>query len=228
MSEAKLTNVHKHVPRVIIFFGCDGSGKSTQATLLMKELAQKGLKVKKVWIRGRHSVAFLISQIFQKLGYNGFSDNFEDDDVKLLDSRTLRPKWFWGLIEFLSVIPLVINRVYLPMYLGYYIIAERYVVDTIVYNNYFLGSAFSKYANVLLHMLPRNSLIIHLDASKSDIFARRKINLDLSRFIDFQLASYRKFASQLGALSLNTSTDSVSQTKLRILEKALVTDLLED
>ena len=206
-------------PRVVIFFGSDGTGKTTQARILARELAQRGIKVSKAWIRGRHSLAFYLSQLLLKLGYQGFVIAPYAPTGKILDSRTLPGKRIWSLIEFISVVPLVIRRMYLPLLQGRSVIAERYVIDTIVYNRYYIGSRFDIYARILLHLIPKDSIIIHLDATEKDVFDRRKDDLMSRTFIEFQLRSYRSFARSLNALSINTSIESIDGASKLIRER---------
>ncbi|MFQ5888111.1 MAG: hypothetical protein ACE5HY_05390, partial [Candidatus Hydrothermarchaeales archaeon] len=127
----------------MIFFGADGTGKSTQAEILLKEFKGRGVKSRKAWIRARHSLAYIISQILLKLGYKSILVAGESSNDKILDPRLLPAKWLWSLIEFISVIPWMITRVYIPSLLGYHIVAERYVIDTIVYNQFFIGDSFN-------------------------------------------------------------------------------------
>jgi thymidylate kinase len=206
-------------PRSVIFFGADGTGKSTHAQLIMEHLGKEGIKARKAWIRGRHSLAFLVSQALLRLGYRYSLPFVGAPGGRILDSRKLSAKWAWSLLEFVSVVPLVIERVYIPLRLGYWVISERSVVDTAVYNSYFIGSSFDGYARVLLHMIPRNSLIVHFDAELSDVSKRRRGDIISEGFIDYQLRSYRDFARRLRAFSVDTSEEPIDKVSMRILQK---------
>lgn len=139
-----------------------------------------------------------------------------------MDSRTLHGKWVWSFLEFVSVVPLVIRRMYLPLMLGQTIVAERYVIDTIVYNRFYLGSKFNAYARILLHMIPKGSFLIHLDASKNDVMSRRTDDMVSEKFISFQLESYRDFADRMHALSINTSNEGIDEASRRILNSVFI------
>ena len=206
-------------PRAVIFFGSDGTGKSTHAQLVIEELRRDGYKARRAWIRGRHSLAFLVSQVLLGLGYKYSLPQVGARGGKVLDSRKLRAKWAWSLLEFVSVVPLLIRRVYIPLRLGYCVVSERSVVDTAVYNGYFIGSPFDRYTRVLMHMIPRNSLIVHFDAEMSDVTKRRTGDILSEDFIDYQLKSYRVFARQLHAFSVNTSEESIDEVNTKILQK---------
>jgi len=209
-------------PQLIVFFGSDGSGKTTQVRLLATHFRQQGFKVRLVWIRAHHSLASILSKILASFGYARpriiYGKSYESFDVKLLP----RLKRFWGFIEFISVLPWILIKVKLPLLLGYVVIADRYVVDTIVSVAYFLGdyefpSAYV--AKILLAMVSKGVFLIHLNAETEVIIERRKNEeLDLD-FIRFQRRFYLSFATFLGALSINTSSKNVMDTFKIILNE---------
>jgi thymidylate kinase len=201
--------------RAIVFFGADGTGKTTQARLLTKELGKRGFRVKRAWIRGRHTLAFLISHFLLKLGYRGYIIA----GIRVLDSRTLPGKKLWSMIEFASVVPLIIMRVYLPLLLGRTIIAERFVIDTIVYNDYYIGAPFKIYERILFRMIPSGSILVHFDASENDLMIRRPEGVVSKQFMKYQLERYRLIASRLQALSINTSEQGIDEANKRIMEE---------
>jgi thymidylate kinase len=211
--------------RTVYFFGSDGTGKTTQAQLLTEELHRNCIKTRRAWIRGRHSFAFAISMILLWLGYKEFIPFEGAPGGKILDPRRLPAKKLWCLLEFVSVVPLILVRIYIPRLLGYYVVAERYVVDSIVYNEYFLGRSFDVYAKILLHMIPNQSLAVHLDASREDVLARRENGILSESFIDYQLREYRYFARALSALSINSSITSIDLVHKLILERCKLSDL---
>jgi len=206
--------------KAVIFLGADGAGKSTQAEMVLKELRRSGFRARRAWIRARHSLAFFLSQLLIKLGYRSFFAERNSPETKILDTRTLPAKWLWSLLEFISVIPLIIVRVYIPILFGYCVVAERYVIDTIVYNQFFIGDSFNFYAKILCRLLPKDSLFIHLDADRHDVFMRREDDILPKSFTDYQLMQYRSIATRINALSINTSSNNISEVS-RIIINAL-------
>ena len=204
--------------KAVIFFGADGTGKSTQAAMLLKEFKDRGLKASKAWIRARHSLAYVVSQLLIRMGYK-LTLTTQNSQRRILDSRALPAKWLWSLLEFISVIPWIITRMYLPLLLGYHVVAERYIVDTIVYNQYFIGKSFNIYAKALMRMIPKDALLIHMDAERQDVLKRRKGDIFSENFIEHQLKQYRHIASQLNTLSINTSNRSIEEVD-RIIAQA--------
>jgi thymidylate kinase len=203
-------------PKLIIFFGPDGSGKTTQSRLLASHFNQMGFKVRLVWIRAHHSLASILSKILASFGYYRIIIISKKESYKLFDVRSLpRLKRFWGFIEFISVLPWILIKVKLPLLLGYVVIADRYVVDTIVSVAHFFGDYeyLSGYAaKILLTMVSKDAFLIHLDAKTEVILERRKdeeIDVD---FIRFQRKAYPLFAASLGALSIDTSNKDATDT----------------
>ena len=111
-------------------------------------------------------------------------------------------------------------RVYLPKLVGYTIVAERFVVDTLVYLGYWLGQDFLKgyLAKVLLKFIPQGSTIIYVYAETERLLERIFDDDVTSDFIEFQQKVYPMLARSLGAVTINTSKLDVNETFKRILE----------
>lgn len=212
-------------PQFIVFFGPDGSGKTTQARLLKSHLKKEGFRVRLVWIRAHHSLASILSKVLVILGYYHIvflqGRNHKSFDVKLLP----RLKAFWGFIEFVSVLPWILIKVKLQLFLGYIVIADRYLVDTIVNVAYFLDDPNflrGDIARILLNMISKDAFLIHLDAKTEIVFARiekRKSEEIDVKFIKFQQRAYLLLAAYLGALSIDTSHREAADTFKIILDK---------
>lgn len=216
-------NRKQRYPRVIVFFGSDGAGKSTQTQLLIGYLKSHGRRTQIAWLRGRHSLAFVIAKFFTKMGYHRIVKVPSGVTYRVFDPGLLpRLQRFWGVIEFLSVLPWIILRVYLPRALGYTVVAERYVVDTVAYLSYWLGQDFlrSFLAKVLLNFIPQGSVLIHLDAETQDLLERlKRIRYDTATkdYIVFQKRIYRILSKTIMATTINTSRYSTDETFQRIL-----------
>ena len=195
----------------IIFFGVDGAGKSTQANLLSSMYKMRGFKVKRCWLRARHSFSYLLSRILLLIGN---PSTISQSGIKILDTRRLPEKKLWSFLEFISVLPIILYRMILPISMGYVVIADRFVLDTIVYNRFFIGEDFKIYEKMLMSMLPRNSLLIHMDVSRKELTKRRVDDWPIN-FIEFQLKEYRELVrarANLVMVSIDTSRKSVEET----------------
>jgi len=211
-----------NIPSAIIFFGPDGSGKTTQANLLVDELNKRGLRNKKIWIRSLHTLAYILSIIAMHL-LN--LDSVYEFRSKFGRNRTFRNIWF--VIEFISILGLIITRFNLPMRNGYVIVAERFVVDWIVSLAYvvheqsFINSHLS---NLALRLIPCRSSLFYIDADL-DVIASRRTKEDSDEFIQFQRSCYNIFATRLNALRIDTSNKNKDEVFSIIKEHLLQEDL---
>lgn len=209
------------VPRLISFFGPDGAGKSTHVELLVNHFQSNKTKVRKVWIRSPHTLAYLLSRFFVKIGFYRVVSNPFGRRAKIPAVHTSRFfRCFWSMIELVSVLPLILFRVYIPLFLGYTLIAERYLVDTVVTIAYFLsdlGFLQSRTAKLLLCFIPKNTVFIHLDSDYSTIMKRRSRMVEPYDFIKFQRMGYKMIENSVGAMFIDTSNISVEQTSKRIM-----------
>jgi thymidylate kinase len=193
--------------RAIIFFGPDGSGKTTQADILLQELTRKGIKCKRFWMRSLHTLAFLISKIAMNL--LSLHNVYE-----FREKYAVRLRRLWYFIELISILPLVI-RFYILLYKGYVVIADRFIIDWIVSLAYVMrDESFinSRYAKLVLKFIPRNSLLIFLDADYNAIVKRRGSDTENKEYIMFQRYYYNLYAYKLTALIIDTSDKSINET----------------
>jgi thymidylate kinase len=109
---------------LICLFGPDGSGKTTMAKALTRKLENHNLKVKISWMRGTHTLASVLARHFSRFAAFKGSDNPYYGVYIPSDMRRL-----WQLLEFMSVLSILLVKFILPRILGYIVIAERYVPD---------------------------------------------------------------------------------------------------
>jgi thymidylate kinase len=197
-----------NIPRAIIFFGPDGSGKTTQANMLISELNRKGIRNKKLWLRSLHTLAFLISKASMYI-------------MKLDDIYQLRTKYsdhvsfriLWYSIEFVSILPLILAKFYLPLLQGYVIVAERFVIDWVVSVAYATNNPSlvdSWFASFVMYFIPKQSVLVYIDAEYSSILSRRGAE-DSFESIEFQRTCYSKFAQKLHAFQIDSSNKEICE-----------------
>jgi hypothetical protein len=147
---------------------------------------------------------------------------------------------FWFVLEFFSVLPHILktNRL---MSKGYRIVAERYILDTITTVAFFINDISflnNPLARVLVRMIPRDAILIFVDADFETIFERRKplyyerlrtredgvkqkvvrvygyvpnSVVEPREFIDFQRQAYKMLAKSLGAYEIYSPDYSVDE-----------------
>jgi thymidylate kinase len=204
----------------ISIFGPDGSGKSTQARILAGQLVLQGLDVQIVWIKSYHTLAYILSRIIGWLSPSSVSRNAYEHIIRIKPlCRNNMSKTLWSLIEFFSLIPLVLSRVYVPLLMGKIIIAERYLIDSIVSIAYALDDPEfnSKFiARLMLHFIPKNSILIHLDSDYKAVKERRKDLTDPENFFYFQREMYEKLSRSLKAVKIDTVENGIVETAGKI------------
>jgi len=143
--------------------------------------------------------------------------NVDSWERKVFRAATIPPlRALWAWIEFLSVLPLVLVRVYLPLMLGYVVIAERYVFDSVVAISYILGDngfTHSWRARTLLRMIPKDALLVYLRSDYQCILLRRGRLAESPRFIEHQIRQYDALAAAFGCPVISTGNRSVQETQ---------------
>jgi len=205
----------QQMPVFIHFFGADGVGKTTQAKMLACYLRKKGVNTKLVRIRSGRTFASLLYRLFGKLDSNLIELGEDGRVIRINTIRGTPHQQIWFLIEFLSMIPWIIRGIFVPLAIGKTVIAERYVIDaiaTIAYlvNDPRLSKSFS--SRILLSFIPRNSVLIHLDAPYTTIAERKGSFADPIKYIEYQRKTYLEFAKMMGAITIDTSTRSMDET----------------
>jgi len=138
-------------------------------------------------------------------------------------------RFLWSALELISVMPLILLRVYVPLSMGYTVIAERYVPDTIVGIAYYTNDSkflTSHAAKFLLHFIPKQTVFIHLDSSYSAILKRRGRHVDSYQYLEFQRKGYKTLGEIVGATLIDTSDMSVGDTSKRIMTHLLESQTL--
>lgn len=232
--------MNTRLPMMVHFFGPDGSGKSTQAEILLKAIKKEEPQVRKCWVRSPHTVAFLLWKLFVKIGFcrtvsNPLGALFKIPAV----DRNRGLRLFWALVEFFSVLPLII-RIRLLLLRGHKLIAERYILDTVTTIAYFINDVNflkSRISRLFFYFIPKNTVFIFLDSDFETIFRRRaglfnvknsnpqrrayglipKSAVEPREFIDFQRTAYKALAKHFNALEIDTSASSIQKTSNAIL-----------
>lgn len=219
---------------VIVFFGPDGAGKSTQVRLLKKSLQENGMKTRTAWIRALHTFAFVIDRFLIGSGYckvklNPYGRGHSAPDF----GRIPGLRKIWPVIELFSAAPLIVLRVKVPSLLGQIVVCERYTVDSVASIAYLTeDQGFPKrfIARVFFAMISPDYLCVNLDCDYETLVSRRGNLVEPEEFIRIQQAIYSQAERLFNALHVDTSKLGVEETRIIIKDfvmKSLGTEDLQ-
>ena len=121
----------------VCFIGSDGSGKSTLTTNIYHKLQRRHKKIRKTYGRYQPLLTKYLMAIGRKLFLKKNKDMFSDYDGYLKDKKSLFRKA--SIISHLYVSLIIIEyycetmfKIIIPYKLGYSIVCDRYVYDTII------------------------------------------------------------------------------------------------
>ena len=187
------------IPRFIYLAGCDGTGKTAQAGLLLNHLRANGIAARRLWLRFPFclSLPLLVYARLRGLSFSEETNGARYGYWNFERSRLLRLVFPWMLLADAFLAGLW--KVTFPLWIGRTIICERFVLDMLVD----LSLAFKDPAChqkipglLFLRLLPREAATIVLDLDVETIQARRP-DLVSDLRLEARLASYRKLASGL-------------------------------
>ncbi|MEM1673036.1 MAG: hypothetical protein QXY55_06285 [Candidatus Korarchaeota archaeon] len=193
--------------RLIYFFGPDGTGKTTHADLIAARLRSMGFKVWRTSVKQHHTIAHLILKLMEKAGYDIRMINYYGFYKELANKMNL----IWKFIEIISFFIAWIYRIYLPYLLGYIVVCDRYVLDTLVTLSYFLKEPkfiTSKFARLLIKLIPKNSLLFYLEADTRSIVLRKLDEPLTLELIEYYKRMYALLIKIYGIKVNNINTES--------------------
>jgi hypothetical protein len=190
---------------LILFTGPEGSGKTTLALNLRRILESSGYKVRVVRIRGTHTLAYLLVMLLKKV--------FKFHGEGLHYYNVWMPKQlekFWLLVEFISVVPLILVYYYLYR-IRYVVISERSLVDLIVW---VLGGLKSK-KEVIKSLIFKIMLIfalkykpVYITANINDLIRRKPHEKNLILIL---FPYYEMLKKTLALKHINTSNSRIDE-----------------
>ncbi len=158
-------------------------------------------------MRGSHTLASLLSKFLSKFqAFRGLENPYYGVSIP----RNIMKLWW--LIEYISVLPIIITEYIMPSRLGRIVVADRYIPDFIVWVAIITNNASFKesiYSRQLLTLSRRNTLKFYVTASKEEI--RRRSN-EKTMSLNKQQNLYKSLATN--AFNIDT-TDKTPKESLK-------------
>lgn len=198
---------------ILYFFGPDGSGKSTLTRALSQKLNERGCKVKLSWMRGSHTLTSVMANFLSRFElFKGTENPYFNIKIPK------KMKSFWQFLEFLSALPVIFFRFIFPSSMGYWILADRYTLDLVVWiclttdDPEFLKKFLAK---ILISLSSKTRAKFYVFANIEDL---NKRTTDKIWFPSEQLMLYRKLAKAIDAQVINTSIKSVNESIEQVMQ----------
>jgi len=205
---------------MIYFFGPDGTGKTTHADLTALYLRRKGYRTWRTSIKQHHTFAYLLLKLLSSGNPSGRAVSYYGFSAEL--KRKIRTPW--KTLELVSLFPALLYRVLLPLLLGYIVVCDRYVLDTLVTLSYFLDDQrllLSIYAKLLALMIPKNAVLFYMNANAETILKRKRDEPITLELIEYYKWAYQALVKQLKlkTITIDTSIAHVEDVQKIILQQ---------
>jgi thymidylate kinase len=224
-TDRNIMKIEGQHPRFIYITGCDGTGKSTQTSLLLFHLRGKGIQTQHVWLRFPFflSVPLLVYARFRGYSWYEKVGNVRHGYWDFRRSTILRLLLPWTLLFDAAFAGFF--KIYLPMWCGTTIVCERFVLDMLVdlaVAGVISGFQLQPPVNLYLKLLPKNAMILILTLDYADTVRQRRPDLKSDWQLEKRLDAFRLLAEQLGypMISSQPSIKEVAHQILRIVECA--------
>jgi energy-coupling factor transporter ATP-binding protein EcfA2 len=232
-----LVRLNNAEPRLIVFVGPVGSGKSTHVKILCSKLKRKGLKTKMSFLKTGHLFAFVLEISLAKIVANKRKDIFPIR--ALIEERpTLFRRIFrlWLGLDLISITLKFFASIYLPLKLGYIVLVEEYIPATIsdyIYLSKIVNFPLRVNSFVINYLLKLMNLcgptqIIFLDAKDNELRRRWKLRGSFDEredYLQMQRTLLLRISRELspnGFIYINTGAKTLTETQKLIMSQLLV------
>ena len=210
---------------IIVLFGPDGSGKTTQIRLLTSYFKARGVKFYKTYISTHHLFAWILFKIFVTAGHyiwrpNVYAQVEKYPSPEVFSSRL--GKIIKYIVEGISLLLAILLKVQLPSkLLKRLVIVERYIPSSLA--DFVCAFGISSLNSILVRILlalanDPKTVYVYLDADYETLIKRRGIRIEPEDYIKTQRMIYKQFAKNYNCLIIDTSKLDILTTQKVIRE----------
>lgn len=186
--------------RLICISGPDGTGKSTQASLLIESLKEAGIHYEYRWLRFHHLFSLPILGVARLLGLSEIVTLSNGERIGYHYFHRLRLiSHLYKVSMFLDTLFFTIYKVYIPIIIfKKNLVCDRFIYDTLVDLMISTGDHQiykSFIGDLLLRLIPDHSYIIIMLTDKKHLIGRRE-DLKYDKTLKLKINFYSDFSDK--------------------------------
>lgn len=209
------------ISKLISISGPDGTGKSTQVTLLIDSLDKAGYNYEYRWMRFHHLFSFPVLALARFLGLSEILTL--DNGQKIGYHYFYKSKFISGLYKatmLIDTLIFTIFKVYIPIHiLNRRLVCDRFIYDTIIDLMISTGDHQiyqSRTGNFLKALIPKQADTLILLADEKYLIDRRE-DLVYDKTLGQKISYYTVVSDNLGIPIIDTSM-SIEEVHIEIFE----------
>jgi len=198
----------RHPAFLVCFVGRDGTGKTTHAKYVWKEVTQvsKTIRVKYVWSRGfghfLHPFLVVVRRLLLDSGAPKISQRSNASRrASVLKREPMKSLWAYVMI---TDHLLHLARVRLALGLGYLVICDRWIIDTIVDVKCDLGKTLGRFLEAIIEGLAPNPDFTFIMDTETSRLIERRLNVD-NDLLEHKRQSYLEYSRRKNSKVINTN-----------------------
>lgn len=209
----------KNNPKLICIIGVDGVGKTTHAQKLVGRLESDGVRCKYTWFRFYHFLSLLLLAYCRlvNLTVYEYKNGYKIGHQEFYRSKIV--SFLYPLILFIDMLPMYFIKIFIPLRLGYTVICDRFVYDTLV--DFMIALDDFKIhkkaiGKLYLMLIPTNTKTIILDLNEEIIRERREDLMD-DQSLKMRRRAYHQIAKDF-CVPILENTKSIEEIQTTLID----------